>query len=111
MKRWIHASDDSDIQNGFLFEQGDRAFFLVTDSKNLTEKVIRKFINAVCDLRNIGDKIREASLYDKATLNDFRRRIDKAQLERTPYGYKISGSSFTISYPEGDFEEEVTIFD
>lgn len=109
MKRWIHAAEDIDIQSGFFFTFKDKGIFLADNGQYLTDKIIRKFINAVCDIRSVGDKIRESALYDKATLADFRRRIDKAELEKKSWGYIIKGKNFSASYPQEDFEKDIII--
>lgn len=113
MKRLIYSSTEGPLEPGFLFELRNRAFFLRSDSTNVTDKIARKFINAVCDYRGVGDSIRQSALYSKDTLNDFKKRIDKATLQMHDTGkivyYTISGKGFTLNFPEEDFNQEVIL--
>ena len=111
MKWYVRSSEELDIKQGFFFEFKNRAIFLVSDSANITDKIARKFINVVCDLRQVSDSIRNAALYDGATLKDFKKRIDRATLERINTGkivyYTIKGKGFTLCFPEDEFKETV----
>lgn len=114
MKRWIHCTTEVD-QPGFLFEVGNRAIFLKSNQTNLTTKLVRDIINAVCDLRNIDDTRRKAALYHQPTLDDFRKRISKAVLrhietDKADY-YTIQGKYFTLNFPSDDFKDEVVVVD
>lgn len=114
MKRYIHASTDIDNAAGFTFNFGNRELFYISDAKMITDKVVRAFINKICDVRGVGDSIRQASLYSKPTLADFRRRISPAMLEKhitnTMTYYTISGKNFSWSFPEADFKNDVILF-
>ena len=135
MKRWIHAASSYDennqlkevvngvihasenlekeIYNGFWFTYRNSGIFLKSDATNITDAVARKFINAVCDMKGVGDAIRKSALYNPDTLKDFKRRIDRATLEHKDTGkityWSIKGNSFTESWPEEDFEDAVTV--
>ena len=114
MKRYIHLSNEVEKPElGFLFEIGNRAIFIKSEMSNLTDRIVRRFINEVCDLKGVGDSIRQSALYNETTLKDFRRRIEKATLEHieTPAVeyYKISGKNFSLSFPVDDFEEQVIV--
>lgn len=118
MKRYIHSATDRlrYPKQGFLFTYGKHTLFLESSQVNVTDKIARIFINKICDIRNVGPSIRESALYNKDTLNDFKRRIDKAIIEEKPLNdgsvfYTISGHGFSISYPESDFNEEVMLID
>lgn len=113
MKRWIHTAEDlTDSTPGFLFNFGNRDIFLRSNKSNLTSKIVRDFINIACDLRNVGDAIREKALYDEATLKDFRSRITKAELEQVSDDwYRISGRNFTFNFPKEDFDRDVIVRD
>ena len=115
MKKYIHCADTLEYYDGFYFTVGNHAFFLKSEATNLTEKIIRKFINAVCDLKGVGDAIREKALYDKATLADFRRRISKCTLEHVNTGkityWSVKGDGMISSFPEEDFKNEVIILE
>ena len=100
---------------GFYMTVGDKGLFYKNDGTNITDKVARAFINAICDYKGIGDAIRKKSLYDKPTLTDFKRRIDKAIIEEhiTDSGYtycSIKGNNFTACYPVPDFESDIIVF-
>ena len=69
MKRYIHATTDIDGP-GFLFNLGNKDFFYKSDATNITDKIVRKFINAVCDMKGVGDSIRQSALYNEATFKD-----------------------------------------
>lgn len=117
MKRYIKSSYEPGwVKQGFLFTLGHKQLFLESESVNLTEKVIRKIINKVCDIKGVGDSIRESALYDKDTLKDFRYRISKASLicksfDNGQKWYTIAGNNFQLSYPnEEEFNDEVIVF-
>ena len=113
MKRLVYSTVDLESKNGFLFEQGTKAFFLESDVSYLTDKIVRKFINAICDLNGVGDAIRNSALYNEATLKDFKKRISKAVLTKKDTGkivyYTISGNGFSLNFPEEDFNRDVII--
>lgn len=111
----IHASEDpeKEIYNGFWFTYRNSGIFLKSDATNITDAVARKFINAVCDMKGVGDAIRQSALYSQDTLKDFKRRIDRATLEHKDTGkityWSIKGNGFAESWPEEDFEDAVTV--
>lgn len=109
MKRVVYAAEVLEHREGFLGSFSRFDMFIESPNTNLTDKVIRKFINEICDYRKVGDKIRQAALYDKPTLDDYRHRISRATLECRDTGrityYNISGDSFTLNDPEEDVEK------
>ena len=107
MKRYIHSSEDNAIREGFWFDFGNKAIFLESDSVNVTDKLARKFINKVCDVRNVGDEIRQKALYDRATLKDFKRRIYKATVEDKGSYMSAYGKNWTMNFPYEDWYSEV----
>ena len=114
MKRLVYSSSEVS-ESGFLFEAGKKAYFYKSNLSNITDKIARKFINAVCDERGVGDKIRQSALYDSATLDDFKRRISNAVLEEHDTGkikyFTIRGKYFTLNFPEEDFEQDVIVIE
>lgn len=115
MKRYIKAySEVIDTKYGFVFEFKNYALFLESDSKNITDKIARSFINKVCDIRGVGDAIRKSALYDPTALKDFKHRIDRAELVTTLLSngskyYTIRGNQFSLNFPEEDFNREVIV--
>ena len=113
MKRYIHADVNSEVSTGFLFNLGSKDFFWKSDATNVTDKIARVFINAVCDLKGVGDKIRQSALYNEATLKDFKRRIIRATLEHRDTGeityWVINEPNGSSSFPEDDFDKDVII--
>ena len=117
MKRYIRSNSNivSEIE-GFLFERGKYVLFLNNPSSNLTDKIARKFINKICDIRGVGDSIRQSALYSADTLKDFKRQIVKAtlyekELSNGQHFMSISGSGFTLNFPEEEFNNEVIVFE
>ena len=114
MKRYIHASSDIEASAGFMLNVGRKDYFYISDAKIITDKIVRAFINKICDMKGVGDAIRQSALYDKSTLADFRKRIQPAVLERHDTGkiiyYTISGKNFSWNFPEADFERDVVEF-
>lgn len=47
MKRVIYAADELENYPGFYFTAGRDGYFLKDPGSNLTDRIIRKFINAV----------------------------------------------------------------
>lgn len=114
MKRYIR-SNTIETTEGFFLEVGNRAIFFKTEGVNITDRVIRKFINTICDIKGVGNNIRQAALYDKPTLADFRRRITKAVLEEVNnpgfHYFSVKGKNFTLNFPEDDFQREVVVIE
>ena len=112
MKRYIRSTT-IETTGGFFLEAGNRAIFFKTEGTNITDKVVRKFINTVCDMKGVGDNIRQSVLYDKPTLADFRRRINRVVLEEVDnpgvHYFSIKGKNFTLNFPEDDFQREVIV--
>lgn len=106
-------ANSSYTKQGFWFEIGRKGYFYEIDQHNITDKIVRKFINAVCDERGTGDSIRRKALYDKPTLEDFKRRIGRATLQYKDTDfveyYTVSGNGFTLNFPCEDFENEVIL--
>ena len=114
MKRWIHAFEEVG-QDGFFFVIRNKGIFLRSNSKNLTKKILRDLINTVCDMNSVGDKIRESALYSEATLEDFRRRTQRAVLKKVDTGkveyYSIRTPNGTSNYPIEDFKDQISVVD
>lgn len=113
MKRYIKSSEVIFQDDGFQFVLGNKLYFYTTTSHNITDKIVRKFINAVCDQKQVGDSIRQAALYSKPTLDDFRRRITRASLSQIDTGevmyYSIQGPGSIQNFPEQDFNRDVVL--
>lgn len=103
------------MKNGFYMTFGNKGLFYENSGVNITDKVARAFINAICDYKGIGVALRKKSLYDAPTLKDFKKRIDKATIEKRVCDsgfvfYSIKGNNFTANYPVEDFENEIIMF-
>lgn len=99
---------------GFYMTFSNKGIFLEDEGTNITDKIARKFINWVCDYKDIGEGIRKKALYDNATLKDFKKRINKADLIKciTENGYNyysIKGNNFTVNYPVDDFKKDIIL--
>lgn len=100
--------------NGFLMNIGNKDLFLISEKKNITDDIARAFINKICDIRNKPVELKERALNDKPTLNDFKRRIDKATLEhkKTQNGYEydsVVSKNFMLSIPNEE-KDSLIIF-
>jgi len=113
MKRYVRSAEILESYSGFYFVAGNRGIFLKSNMSNITDRIVRQFINAVCDMRGVGDKIRESALYSEATLKDFKRRIDRAELIHNDTGkityWTIKGNNFQDNFPEEDFERDIIV--
>ena len=114
----IMSSTELEQVSGFYSSVGNKGIFIADDNAKVTDRVARKMINAICDLKGVGDKIRQAALYDKPTLADVKYRTSKANLSHVDTGkttyWSVSGKGFTINNPEEDVDilsEGVYIFD
>jgi hypothetical protein len=102
--------------NGYLFNLGTYDYFMLTDAKRKTDTIAKAFINAVCDNKKIIQETRERALNDKATLNDFKKRIEPATLtiKESQNGIKwlnISGKGFNINNPLDELEKHFYFID
>ena len=95
--------------NGFLMNIGNKDLFLISEKKNITDDIARAFINKICDIRNKPVELKERALNDKPTLNDFKRRIDKATLEHKNEYDSVVGKNFMLSIPNEE-KDSLIIF-
>lgn len=112
MKRYIKASEEQFV-SGFFFEFGNKGIFLCSDKVNLTDNIVKQIIHIICDIKKVSEERRYQYIYDRDTLNDFRRRIEKAELithkdASHPY-YTIKGKNFTLNMPEDEFRSCITV--
>lgn len=91
------------IANGFLLTAGNKDYFLISENKNITDKIAKKFINKICALKKITNK--EIYLSNADLLKDFKYRIDNATLENKETYYLITGKNFSISIPDNDMDD------
>lgn len=115
MKKLIYASTIQSVQAGFLFNLGNKDFFLESTASNVTDNIARKFVNAICDYKQVSDDLRLRSLNDRYTLNDFKRRIVKAVLKHVDSGkvtfWSIEERNGVSNFPEDDFSKYVVLID
>ena len=102
--------------SGYLFNLGVYDYFMLTDAKRKTDTIAKAFVNAVCDNKKIIQETRERALNDKATLNDFKKRIESATLtiKEGQNGVKwlnISGQGFNINNPLDEIEKHFYFID
>ena len=95
--------------NGFLMNIGNKDLFLISEKKNITDDIARAFINKICDIRNKPVELKERALNDKPTLNDCKRRIDKATLEHKNEYDSVVGKNFMLSIPNEE-KDSLIIF-
>ena len=101
------------MTQGFIFTWGDKMLFLESARKNINDEVARQVIFAVCNIRNTPAELMVNAMKDRNCLQDFKRRIDRARMEKvtTDGGYqyyKIEGKNFCGGYPLE--EENVCLF-
>lgn len=104
-----------DIMNGFLMTVGNKDYFLEASTTKRTDKVCSAFIERIGTDRNKSRDLIEHAKADKATLDDFRRRINVAVLDKreTESGkpfFIIRGNEFSYCYPMDDFMNDVVVF-
>lgn len=102
-------------KNGFVMTVGNKDYFFESNTTKRTDKVCQAFIERIGTDRNKSRDLIEHAKIDKATLNDFRRRISPAILKRrecengTPY-FSIHGDNFSFCFPVEDFMTDVVVF-
>lgn len=100
--------------DGYYMVTGNKAWFYRTDAQKKTKAVIHAFIDTIGTHRNVSADLIERCKKDKATIEDFKRRLTPATIEKkelpTITFYTITGSNFTANYPENDFTDEVFVF-
>ena len=76
------------MKKGFLFTQGRKEIFLISDAQRKTDNVARAIIDIVATTRNVPAEVVQRAKADAYTLKDFKRRTDAATLEEktTPNG-------------------------
>lgn len=101
------------MEKGFLFTAGNKQIFIKSELTRKTDTIARQIIDTIGELRNVPQETLERAKQDKATLEDFKRRTDKATLEFKDTGkivyYTITGKYFTENFPEKDFKESVIV--
>ena len=63
------------MNKGFSMTVGNKIYFLISDKKNITNNIVKIFINKICDIRGFSQELREKCLEDKATLDDIKYEI------------------------------------
>lgn len=99
---------------GFYMTAGRKGYFYRTDNTKRTTTVINAFIETIATVNNRPQDLIDRAKKDKATQEDFRRRISAATLEKketpTIIFYTINGNNFTENFPEEDFNNEIVVF-
>ena len=100
--------------HGYYLVAGNKAYFLKTDTTRKTSKIIYDFIDLIGKHRNLSSDLIERAKQDQFTIDDFRRRLSAATIEKkqlpTITFYTIQGKNFIENFPEDDFKKSVTIF-
>ena len=93
---------------GFTLTTGNKHYVLISDKKNITDAIAKKFIVKILDCRNCNTDTINEYLNNKCVINDIKYRISKCEYEEvktdTTHYYKISGKYFYIAirYEERD---------
>ena len=100
---------------GFLMTVGNKDYFLEADTTKRTDKICQAFIERIATDKGKCRELIDRAKADKATLEDFRRRIDAATLTKrtTDTGFvyfNIAGKDFSASYPTDEFCNTVVVF-
>lgn len=99
---------------GFYMVAGRKGYFYRTDNTKRTTTVINAFIETIATTNNRPQDLIDRAKKDKATQEDFRRRISAATLEKkelpTIIFYTINGNNFSENFPEEDFNNEIVVF-
>ena len=94
---------------------GNKDYFLEANTTKRTDRICQAFIERIATDKNKSRELIDRAKADKATLDDFRRRIDAATLTKrtTETGfeyYNIAGKEFFINYPTEEFCDSVVVF-
>ena len=63
------------MNKGFSMTVGNKMYFLISDKKNITNNIVKIFINKICDIRGFSQELREKCLEDKVTLDAIKYKI------------------------------------
>ena len=63
------------MNKGFSMKVGNKMCFLISDKKNITNNIVKIFINKICDIRGFSQELRKKCLEDKTTLDAIRYKI------------------------------------
>lgn len=100
--------------HGYYMVTGNKAWFYRTNAQRKTKAVIDAFIDTIGSHRNAPADLIERCKADKATIEDFKKRLSPATIEKkslpTVTFYTISGNNFTENMPETDFNNSVFVF-
>ena len=115
------------MNKGFSMAVGNKIYFLISDKKNITNNIVKIFINKICAIsgfsQEFSQELTEKYLEDKATLDDIKYKIQSGciiekkhivynenvakEIGKTEEDYYyISGKNFGGSY---DINEVVII--
>lgn len=97
--------------NGFVTVTNDRLFFLKSSNKNITSKILSKFIKKFTEFYDVAPE-----LYNNPEMqNRVRHHINNATLEEVSNGdyswLRISGRGFQYNYPLSDISKVIVIFE
>lgn len=98
------------MQTGFSLIVKDKELFYKTTSTRKTKNVVYAFIDQLAKLNNIHPDVIARAKRDKPTIEDFKKRIHRAAIEKHTSYYTVTGENFSAAYPEEDFNNTVIIF-
>lgn len=47
------------MNKGFSMTVGNKMYFLISDKKNITNNIVKIFINKICDIRGFSQELRK----------------------------------------------------
>ena len=94
------------MKNGFIVTIGRKEYILISDKKNITDDIARKFIAKILELKGKSQEYINIALQHRPTLDDIKYKCDRCTLETKETYYSIKGKNFGISIP---FTEADTI--
>lgn len=63
------------MNKGFSMTVGNKKYFLISDKKNITNNIVKIFINKICDIKGFSQELRKKCLEDKTTLDAIKYKI------------------------------------
>lgn len=100
------------MKTGYFLTAGNKGFFLETNAKRKTAKVVDGMIDTIAKHRGLCEEWKARCKADTETRRRIAYEMSAATLDRmntSIEAYRISGENFSACYPADDFRREIVL--
>lgn len=90
--------------NGFYLYTPVKEYFYISDKKNITDSIVKKFLEQIAIYKHIPAENIDHVVNDRNNIDYFKNRIEKMSLDKTEISYSIHNENASYCYPVNDFD-------